>query len=122
LVEHAEIPGKPSIMGRRRQDFGGVFQHSFSVGQKQGQVVIVEISDTGEGITAENLGRIFEPFFSTKDPGKGTGLGLAICARIIDSFGGRITARSEVGVGTTFTIWLPDSRSNPNGDEQRSSR
>jgi signal transduction histidine kinase len=59
------------------------------------------------GIDEHNMGRIFDPFFSTKEPGKGTGLGLSISARIIDSFGGRITVESAKGKGTRFVIWLP---------------
>jgi len=69
--------------------------------------VRIDVSDSGEGIAPENLDRVFDPFFTTKEPGRGTGLGLAISARIVDSFGGRITVTSEVGKGTTFTVWLP---------------
>ncbi|MDA8413357.1 MAG: ATP-binding protein [Desulfobacteraceae bacterium] len=67
----------------------------------------IEVLDTGSGIPEEHLKRIFDPFFTTKPPGQGTGLGLAISARIIESFGGRIEARSRMGTGTCFTIWLP---------------
>jgi len=67
----------------------------------------IDIMDNGSGIFEENLKHIFDPFFTTKEPGKGTGLGLAISARIIESFGGRITVRSKVGVGSCFTVWLP---------------
>jgi signal transduction histidine kinase len=59
------------------------------------------------GIDEQNMGRIFDPFFTTKEPGKGTGLGLSISARIIDSFGGRITVESAKGKGTRFIIWQP---------------
>lgn len=69
--------------------------------------VRIDVTDSGEGIAPENLDRVFDPFFTTKEPGRGTGLGLAISARIVDSFGGRITVASEVGKGTTFTVWLP---------------
>ena len=69
--------------------------------------VSVEISDTGIGIPAENMSKIFEPFFTTKDVGKGTGLGLAVCYGIITDHGGRLSVRSNVGKGTTFTIALP---------------
>jgi len=69
--------------------------------------VEVNISDTGVGIAAENLPRIFDPFFSTKGVGKGTGLGLAITRRILEDHRGTIEVSSEVGQGTTFTIWLP---------------
>jgi len=69
--------------------------------------VKVSISDTGVGIPAEHLPRIFDPFFSTKGIGKGTGLGLAITRRILEDHRGTIEVSSEVGQGTTFTIWLP---------------
>ncbi len=64
-------------------------------------------SDNGPGIDEELLGVIFDPFYTTKEPGKGTGLGLSICYMIIDSLGGRIRAESAPGKGTTFTIHLP---------------
>ena len=67
----------------------------------------IEVRDSGGGIPPEHMDKLFEPFFTTKEPGKGTGLGLAICARIIDSFNGRITVHSTVGAGSTFTILLP---------------
>lgn len=69
--------------------------------------VEVSLSDTGVGIPAENLSRIFDPFFSTKGVGKGTGLGLAITRRILEDHRGTIEVSSEVGQGTTFTVWLP---------------
>jgi PAS domain S-box-containing protein len=69
--------------------------------------VEVSISDTGVGIPAEVLPRIFDPFFSTKGVGKGTGLGLAITRRILEDHRGTIEVSSEVGQGTTFTAWLP---------------
>lgn len=69
--------------------------------------VAIEISDTGVGIPTEDLSKIFEPFFTTKEVGKGTGLGLAVCYGIITDHGGRVSVRSTVGKGTTFTIILP---------------
>jgi signal transduction histidine kinase len=69
--------------------------------------VLVEFTDTGEGIPEENLPRIFDPFFTTKDIGKGTGLGLATSYGIVEEHGGKIRVRSKVGEGTTFTIELP---------------
>ncbi|HAM59752.1 MAG TPA: hypothetical protein DCQ64_31815 [Candidatus Rokubacteria bacterium] len=77
--------------------------------------VEVRISDTGGGIAAEHLPRIFQPFFTTK--AQGTGLGLAIAARVVEQHGGRITVESSVGKGTTFTIALP---ANPPIDGARS--
>ncbi len=67
----------------------------------------VEFRDTGCGIPPENLGKIFEPFFSTKDPGRGTGLGLAVCARIVQLHNGTIDVRSDVGKGSVFSVKLP---------------
>jgi signal transduction histidine kinase len=72
-----------------------------------GKRVFMEFSDTGEGIPEENLSRIFEPFFTTKDVGKGTGLGLATSYGIIESHGGKISVKSRVDEGATFTIELP---------------
>jgi len=70
-------------------------------------LVKINISDTGMGIEQENLEKIFDPFFSTKDPDKGTGLGLSISLRIIESMGGKISVESEVGKGSTFEIYFP---------------
>ncbi|MFW5967819.1 MAG: ATP-binding protein [Persicimonas sp.] len=69
--------------------------------------VVVTIRDTGVGISEEHLERIFEPFFSTKNPEEGTGLGLAISRRLVDHLGGRIEVESTVGEGTTVTVFLP---------------
>jgi signal transduction histidine kinase len=69
--------------------------------------VVVEISDTGVGMSADVLRRLFTPFFTTKDVGVGTGLGLSICHRIITELGGDITADSTPGAGSTFRVRLP---------------
>jgi two-component system NtrC family sensor kinase len=69
--------------------------------------VAIEVEDTGIGIPTEDLSKVFEPFFTTKEVGKGTGLGLAVCYGIITDHGGRLSVRSSVGKGTTFTIFLP---------------
>jgi len=79
---------------------------SFSAHRQQ-KHVIIEIQDTGIGIKPENMPKIFEPFFTTKEVGKGTGLGLAVCYGIITDHEGRLSVRSKVDVGTTFTICLP---------------
>ncbi|MGQ0602590.1 MAG: ATP-binding protein [Anaerolineales bacterium] len=67
----------------------------------------VTIADTGVGIAPEQLRRIFEPFYTTKEPGRGTGLGLSTCHRIIKQHGGHIRVDSRVGHGTVFTVVLP---------------
>ncbi|OHC83091.1 MAG: hybrid sensor histidine kinase/response regulator, partial [Rhodospirillales bacterium RIFCSPLOWO2_12_FULL_67_15] len=72
-----------------------------------GRYVGIEIADTGAGIPKENLSRIFEPFFSTKEVGAGTGLGLSTVYGIVHQTGGYIFVESAVGEGTTFTIYLP---------------
>jgi len=71
--------------------------------------VTVEVADTGKGITAEVLPKIFDPFFSTKDVGKGTGLGLSVSYKIVQQHGGRIDVESTPGAGTRFTVWLPSN-------------
>lgn len=70
-------------------------------------MVTVEFEDTGIGISAENLNKLFTPFFTTKPLGKGTGLGLAIVYGIVKMHRGQILVRSEEGIGTTFTLQLP---------------
>ena len=70
-------------------------------------VVLMRVSDNGEGIPPENLAKIFDPFFTTKSEGKGVGLGLAVSYGIVDSHGGELEVKSMVGEGTTFTMSLP---------------
>jgi signal transduction histidine kinase len=67
--------------------------------------IVLEIQDSGRGIPREELSKVFQPYFSTKE--KGTGLGLSIAYRIISDHKGKIEVRSEVGKGTVFTIKLP---------------
>ena len=70
-----------------------------------GQFLEIKISDNGQGIMENDLGKIFEPFYTTRE--KGTGLGLAIVNRIVEGHAGKIKVDSKSGKGTTFTIWLP---------------
>ncbi len=74
-------------------------------------VVEITVTDNGSGISPENKGKIFSPFFTTKPVGQGTGLGLSVCYGIIDSMGGTMAVKSDQGGGTVFSIRLPMDRS-----------
>jgi len=74
---------------------------------QKGDYIFVSISDTGSGISKENLCKIFDPFFTTKDVGKGTGLGMSISYEIIKRHGGEITVESEVDKGSIFIVKIP---------------
>jgi signal transduction histidine kinase len=67
----------------------------------------INISDTGSGIAAENIERIFDPFYTTKEVGKGTGLGLSIVYGIVKKHGGYLEVKSKMNAGTTFSVFLP---------------
>ena len=78
--------------------------------ESTGYHIIVKISDTGNGIERNNLDKIFLPFFTTKKEGSGTGLGLSICRKIVTEHKGELKVESEIGKGTTFSIFLPARR------------
>ncbi|MCK9502459.1 MAG: ATP-binding protein, partial [Lascolabacillus sp.] len=69
--------------------------------------LVISIWDNGPGIEASDLNNIFDPFYTTKEPGKGTGLGLSVSHAIVEAVGGRISARSEEGEGAEITVTLP---------------
>ena len=71
--------------------------------------VVVEITDEGHGIPRGEMTKIFEPFYTSKPPGRGTGLGLSICYSIVADHEGRIEVDSHLGKGTTFRVLLPAS-------------
>ena len=75
-----------------------------------GNYVLMTVSDTGHGMSADVASHVFEPFFSTKDVGKGTGLGLSTVFGIVQAHGGHVICDTEKGVGTTFSIYLPRAR------------
>ncbi|HET9317579.1 MAG TPA: ATP-binding protein [Vicinamibacteria bacterium] len=74
---------------------------------EDGSAVTVQVDDDGEGIPEELLGRVFDPFFSTKEDGKGVGLGLAVVYGIVEAHGGEVDVKSTPGQGTTFVVTLP---------------
>ena len=76
----------------------------------EGQYVVIAVTDTGCGISEDDLSKVFEPFFTTKAPGEGTGLGLSMVFGFVKQTGGHITIYSEVGQGTTVRIYLPRTR------------
>lgn len=75
--------------------------------RRENKTICIDINDTGEGIHPENMNRIFDAFFTTKDSVKGVGLGLSVCYGFIKDHGGDITVESQPDEGTTFTITLP---------------
>jgi signal transduction histidine kinase len=88
--------------------------------QPQDQKTYLEIMfiDNGPGISEENIANIFDPFYTTKEPGKGTGLGLSVSFMIIEGFGGKMTVSSKIGEGTTMTLLLPVVESETDAAEE----
>ncbi len=119
IVEHENVPeisGDPEFL---RSVFNNLFINAVqSMGNDGGSLTVkitpdtaigmvcFEVTDTGNGIPEENLEKIFEPYFSTKETG--TGLGLAIVQKIIEGHGGTIEVESKEGIGTSFTVRLPN--------------
>jgi signal transduction histidine kinase len=118
---YGEIPEIECSPSQINQVFLNIITNAAQAIETQGEIVIatrlydeshvaVSISDTGCGIPEENLSRIRDPFFTTKEVGTGTGLGLSIVDEIIRSHGGELRIESEVGKGSVFTIVLPITR------------
>ncbi|WP_449396927.1 ATP-binding protein [Devosia riboflavina] len=87
--------------------------------QQAGATVCVVVADTGVGIPSDAIGSIFDPFFSTKGPGKGLGLGLSISYGLVRDLGGSISAESVQGRGARFTMILPLARLAVSTERQR---
>ncbi len=87
-------------------------QEQTTKGQQHLKIMFI---DNGPGISEENIGNIFDPFYTTKEPGKGTGLGLSVSFMIVEGFGGKMTVHSQKGEGTTLSILLPAIESNVDG-------
>jgi two-component system, NtrC family, sensor kinase len=121
-VERVLAPGLPPILGNKEQliqalmalllnavdamDQEGRLTVHAVMGHRDDEVMVA-IEDTGVGIPREHQAKIFEPFYTTKQPGRGTGLGLSICYGIVEDHRGRIEVDSTPGRGSTFRVYLP---------------
>ena len=117
VKNYGQMPRVRCFPSRLNQVFLNILTNAQQAIEGQGKITIstccegdevrVEIADTGAGIPQENLEKIFETGFTTKEVGKGTGLGLSICCQIMQDHHGRIEVESEEGKGTTFSVVLP---------------
>lgn len=117
IKEYNPIPFVDCYPGKINQVFMNILANACEAIPDKGEIYVttnqvddkveIHIKDTGPGIHSENISKIFEPFYTTKDVGHGTGLGLSISYGIINEHHGKIDVKSEVGVGTEFIITLP---------------
>ncbi len=117
VLELGVLPKTLCLPGHLNQVFLNLLLNAAQALADQGRITVqsdvvgneirIRIGDNGCGIPAGNLGRIFAPFFTTREVGSGTGLGLTVCRDIVQAHGGRIEVESEPGVGTVFTVYLP---------------
>jgi signal transduction histidine kinase len=124
--EYGELPAVECVLSQLNQVFMNLLVNAAQAIGKKGTITIrtgaagdevwVEVSDTGCGIPADRLKRIFEPFYTTKPVGKGTGLGLSVSYSIVQRHHGRIDVQSEVGKGTTFRVTVPQRQAPNNGE------
>jgi signal transduction histidine kinase len=125
IAVHTDVPpGLPEVsvdVGQLEQVFLNLFTNSIDAlplggsvgvaGRAVGDQVVFEVSDSGSGIPAEDLGQIFDPLFTTKRPGKGTGLGLSIVRDVLAAHGGSVEVASQEGRGTRVIVRLPRAAS-----------
>jgi signal transduction histidine kinase len=119
------INAADAISSEGKADSGKLLIQSSLAGEAPEQAIApkphlkIMFIDNGPGIASENIGNIFDPFYTTKDPGKGTGLGLSVSFMIIEGFGGKMTVSSKIGQGTTMTLLLPvaENETDRAGDE-----
>jgi len=115
--DYGDLPLIEAVPGQLNQVFMNLLANACDAVAERGTIRIetrrengelrIAISDDGTGIAAADLDRVFDPFFTTKPQGHGTGLGLSITHGIVEDHGGRLEVESQVGKGTTFTMWLP---------------
>ncbi len=118
VKDYGELPHVRCIPSQLNQVFMNLVVNAAQAIEGEGQIAVrtactgdngveISVTDTGAGIDADKLPRIFEPFYTTKPVGKGTGLGLSLSWGIVERHGGTIRVFSEPGKGTTFTVNLP---------------
>ncbi len=128
IKEYGDIPDIECLPSQINQIIMNlVVNAAHAIGEQRGRITVrtgslddtvwVEVSDTGSGISKENLTRIFDPFFTTKAVGKGTGLGLSLAYGIVQKHQGRIEVNTDIGQGTTFRIVLPIRHTAPDAKD-----